>query len=425
MIASGLLFKKIFGPSEAHANDMVWIFTIGGFLFPIVSLWNSRAIVPLVALMALSSLVVLIRTRHQREARAWDKYLLSGIIMFIVAVLISALQIDDPKIAIVSAAKIYGNVCIALVLIYASTYLQPENAKKAARCILMSVCIVGLFLLCDILTKGVLSLFFNNMTYTPKYKFFWFKSASAVFTVCALIAAFYLMLQKQIWMSVALSLVSVFIAANVGNRTAAIGILAGIVIGIGYQYLGKLRYKILSLILVLAFTAPLYALSFGVNAERISQLIEVRTSATISVVYRMYAWEFVTNRILEKPVLGWGLNGSKKFGGETAKIIKDPIMGSLGEPVPLHPHNGILQIWLELGAIGALAMLIIILRGAYLLDLKSTMAMNRFCTFSILALLMCFFLFSYSAFSSSWLALAIFALTMLNALCTRAGTKPS
>jgi len=431
--------KSIFGPTDTHGSSMAWVFTFGGLFIPIITLWNSRAIVPLVVLMALSSLAIIIKTRHQRPPPKWDKYLIVGVCFFLASILLSAYQVSNPQVAMISAGKIFSNVFIAITLIYAVTFLNSEDVIKVTRCIFIGACIVGGFLLYDVLTKGDLSLLFKNMTYTYMYKFFWFKSAAAVFTTFTMIAAFYLALKNKIWVSLLLLGLAVFITIGVGNRTAAIGIIIALLVGITYQLIGRWRHKALSGLLILAFTVPFYVLSFGVTAERISQIIfdvvgtipakskmqtrhkqnldfEVPTSASLAVAYRMYVWEFVIERILERPVQGWGLKASKQFGGEDAEIIIDPNMGTLGEPVPLHPHNGILQVWLELGAIGALSLLFLILRATYLLDQKCRSATNRIWTFSILALLMCFFAFSYSVFSSAWLALAIFTFAMLNAL---------
>jgi O-antigen ligase len=52
---------------------------------------------------------------------------------------------------------------------------------------------------------------------------------------------------------------------------------------------------------------------------------------------RLDIWTFSTARIREKPWAGWGLDASRMFG---AKIL-------------LHTHDAALQIWLELGAVGA------------------------------------------------------------------------
>jgi O-antigen ligase len=53
---------------------------------------------------------------------------------------------------------------------------------------------------------------------------------------------------------------------------------------------------------------------------------------------RLRIWSFVAERLAEHPLRGAGLDASRMFPGI----------------VPLHPHNGALQLWFELGAPGAL-----------------------------------------------------------------------
>jgi O-antigen ligase len=52
---------------------------------------------------------------------------------------------------------------------------------------------------------------------------------------------------------------------------------------------------------------------------------------------RVNIWIFATERMTEKPVFGWGLDASRTFQGH----------------IPLHPHDAPLQLWFELGAVGA------------------------------------------------------------------------
>ena len=75
-----------------------------------------------------------------------------------------------------------------------------------------------------------------------------------------------------------------------------------------------------------------------------------------SVVHRVYTWHFVTDRILERPFIGWGLDASRNIPGGHDQLNLDlfAIWGS--EILPLHPHNAALQVWLELGLPGALLM---------------------------------------------------------------------
>ena len=52
---------------------------------------------------------------------------------------------------------------------------------------------------------------------------------------------------------------------------------------------------------------------------------------------RVGYWTYAVQRIAEHPLRGWGLDASRTFG---------PNIG-------LHPHNGAIQVWLELGVLGA------------------------------------------------------------------------
>jgi len=66
-----------------------------------------------------------------------------------------------------------------------------------------------------------------------------------------------------------------------------------------------------------------------------------------SVWHRTEIWSFVADRIAERPLLGWGLNAARAVPG--GKELFEPGV----EKLPLHPHNAVLQLWLELGAVGA------------------------------------------------------------------------
>ena len=67
-----------------------------------------------------------------------------------------------------------------------------------------------------------------------------------------------------------------------------------------------------------------------------------------SVRHRLEIWWFVGNHIAERPMLGWGLDSSRAIPGGSDPTPEGPPW------LPLHPHNGALQIWLELGLPGAL-----------------------------------------------------------------------
>jgi O-antigen ligase len=92
------------------------------------------------------------------------------------------------------------------------------------------------------------------------------------------------------------------------------------------------------------------------------------TSLPHSAVHRLVIWDFAAQRIAEKPLTGWGLEASRAMPGGRAQpdaATLDRLNITLPahreflalphvEVMPLHPHNGALQLWLELGGMGAL-----------------------------------------------------------------------
>jgi len=66
-------------------------------------------------------------------------------------------------------------------------------------------------------------------------------------------------------------------------------------------------------------------------------VLEIHAPASWAV--RMSYWSHTVDWILARPVRGWGLDASRV----------------MGPGITLHPHNGALQIWLELGLVGAVA----------------------------------------------------------------------
>ncbi|MEC9022396.1 MAG: O-antigen ligase family protein [Pseudomonadota bacterium] len=78
------------------------------------------------------------------------------------------------------------------------------------------------------------------------------------------------------------------------------------------------------------------------------------TQLPSSAQHRVQIWDFTANKILDRPILGWGFNSSRYLADKKDK-------SKYGSLLQLHPHNGVLEIWLELGLFGAFIMLLLIL----------------------------------------------------------------
>ena len=73
-----------------------------------------------------------------------------------------------------------------------------------------------------------------------------------------------------------------------------------------------------------------------------------------SIAHRLQIWLFVTQRAKEFSFGGWGLDVSRS-------LLGGKILTSVGESrLPLHPHNGVLQVWLEFGVPGVVLLAILV-----------------------------------------------------------------
>jgi exopolysaccharide production protein ExoQ len=90
-----------------------------------------------------------------------------------------------------------------------------------------------------------------------------------------------------------------------------------------------------------------------------------------SAVTRITIWNFTDMHIRERPITGWGLDAARRIPhGIDQRPLYDPCTDAyygIDRYLPLHPHNGILQVWLELGGVGAFlgfgAIVILMARG--------------------------------------------------------------
>jgi len=87
-----------------------------------------------------------------------------------------------------------------------------------------------------------------------------------------------------------------------------------------------------------------------------------------SAAHRVLIWDFVVTRIAERPVFGWGGEAARSIPGGRDNFAPETLARfGLNSPerrawfavpaaqrLPLHTHNMALQLWLELGAVGAL-----------------------------------------------------------------------
>jgi O-antigen ligase len=130
-------------------------------------------------------------------------------------------------------------------------------------------------------------------------------------------------------------------------------------------------------------------------------------AAKPSALHRLHIWDHIAEKIPERVVFGHGVEAARFLpqGRETVVLATcddPPVVVGQGERVPLHPHNAALQIWLELGLVGVIAMLVVLAAvGRALVAVEDRVA--RALSASLVAAAVAAALVSYGLWQNWWL----------------------
>lgn len=109
-----------------------------------------------------------------------------------------------------------------------------------------------------------------------------------------------------------------------------LGLAAWLLVGKGGPAGGRILVGLVAAPFILAPLAVLFGVQTGVWGK-LHQWVPASWDARLDI------WAFAADKIQAHPIRGWGLDASRTF----------------GLAIPLHTHNAQLQLWLELGAVGA------------------------------------------------------------------------
>jgi O-antigen ligase len=139
------------------------------------------------------------------------------------------------------------------------------------------------------------------------------------------------------------------------SLSAKIALAAGLLALATVLILPRLRWIALASLGLAAVALP-WVFPVPLSAEATCWLADHKPSA----LHRLEIWSFVAEHIEQRPIAGWGLDAARRLPGGASRVIinhcdaadrPDGIALS-SQTLPLHSHNAILQVWLELGGIG-------------------------------------------------------------------------
>ena len=149
--------------------------------------------------------------------------------------------------------------------------------------------------------------------------------------------------------------------------------------------------------------APWIVLHAPIPADMLARLPD-------SWAHRLGIWRFAAEHIQRQPWFGWGLDASRTF---DQRMIVD---GRAMDALPLHPHSFSLQVWLELGAVGAALGALALIAGG--LAAARLLASQRIAAAGAAGVIMAFGVLanlSFGAWQEWWTATAFAAAALVAA----------
>ncbi len=330
-----------------------WILAATAGLLPVITPVSSLAVTPLLAFSVLALLVV-----KERPTAPWQDisrpfwYCLAAIVLW------AGLSLSwgelPLEIGVPLFLRLLATVAGGCILISACRRLKAEEGRFVLHALFLGILVGG------VLTLGLGGVSAAYETFQPYSKAAKFLRPLIVHAdpgviLLALLCwpALYGMRTSLPLRKIVLFLLIVGGATLFGRTMAAkLAFVVGGLVFLGMLFAPRLIGIIGAVALLLLAFLPLATARLPPGEESLRW-----QSLPMSSRHRLAIWEFATGKIAEHPVLGWGFGSSRVIGaGQRFDVPfpEKPRYRFTGERLPLHPHNFILQIWLELGAIGIL-----------------------------------------------------------------------
>lgn len=317
--------------------------------FAIVALLLPQAVPILLGLVLLSQAAEALAAGGGRAVLAlgaWGR-LRPALLLFLLPILALALApwAEWPGLSAGRAGRLMGEILLALALAGIVLAMPPDLAARRARAVIAGVSIGATLAIADLAGHGMVTGFLRAQ---PVDAITYGRSAvlAALVVVPTLLAA-----PLPPWQRIVFIIPGVILAALSANLAAKLLLpVAAVAALIGLWRWGP----VLVAVAVSSAIALPAVLPVGLNPAQECSLWAGKPSAA----HRLLIWTYADGLIEQRPWSGWGLDAARRLGAVAPDApVPDCARRALNRDtvplLPLHPHNGALQLWLELGAVGA------------------------------------------------------------------------
>ena len=368
-----------------------------GFLLPIITIFFSNLTVGLFLAMAFWSMRLTLF--EGKSARMPDRWLLATLIGFFAWAAVTVTWTLQPGDVWENYVQAFGMLLACAFTCRYLAVLPPDAIEKTFRGLVWGLPL-GVAIYClDWLAGEPLAERLASESFADDFVIGVYARAHVLHALLVWPVALYLWPRwgaKTLWLVAVLALCGVAIDS--------LGATLGLLLGLG---LARIAWHQPRWGMWLAFV--LMAISFVGAAPFAIHLrdwgLEEASWLPVTARWRVQIWAFTADRIFERPWWGWGFDAARHMPnfGVTSAFAQGAI-------IPNHPHNGPLQLWLELGlpglAGGGLLIALLLHKLRQLSRTEAAIALGFYGTW------LGIFLTSYGLWRARWVAAYCLALTL-------------
>jgi len=310
--------------------------------------WPS--IVPVMAIAAVAVLVV-----GRVTWRMLPLQLVLLLALLVVLAGMSAIWSLEPLSSLKLAAWLFGTFA-ALLTLSAAVPGMREEEREAFRRKLVIGFLLGLALLeVMILSEGRALDYVRNLDFLvpllgkqrPVNSIVEFDTATSFVALLSWPVIGIVLRRRGAWPALAIyTLALVVIFQGKSTTTKLAFVIGGLVFFVGRAAPKTVAWAMGAALAIGIVAAPLVLRSDRLDG--VATALPVFKNKEGSLAHRFAIWQFVAERIDERPILGWGIDSSRWMPGG------HQLREAGGEMLPLHPHDAALQLRLDLGLPGVL-----------------------------------------------------------------------
>lgn len=317
----------------------------------------------------------------------------------------------NPLVSLKTALKFTGLVTLFFVLCVYAQNVISEKEKNRFGLILKRVFIVtlGLFLsyrfYVDIFTHFIAPSRSITLETLKQPGFFYDNKTTGTVLVLLFWPFAYYNIKKGLVETLILYVLLGVALFKTDGLTAQVAYLGAPIIGL-LIYAGALVLRTLITLCAsfLVLFMPWISL-YVLTPQNLASHFDVYATRWHSLYHRLYIWHFAARKALEKKFFGWGV-GASQYIPEAHREVEPGLVNLCS-----HPHNNYSQIWLELGASGAIIMALFFFVFGKHLSAKGG-RLYQSTTFAAFSATLLIIGMSYSAWHMWWLsALSMIALS--------------